>query len=673
MRYVRAGAIMLIACAAATSAVHATQSASETGGNRTLYQPSFFAAGRPDTAYDMVLLLPAFTFDPGGAARGYEASAGNVLIDGQRPSTKFDSLTDVLKRIPASSVARVEVIRGAAPGIDMQGRTIVANIVRASAVTSIVSTSDILFTKNGRVGPSTQVDVTRSKGSSKLEASINIFDHQGSSEGTGTKARRSATGAFVSDADARFVNPSKAVKGSGQAAFPKGGGLLRLKTSFVVGSNLVVERDAVTDALGFHHDVFSSDFSTKQGELSADFKRQLSRKLSLSLVALQNIEKSRNADHAKQAGLLTDADENDLAGETILRGELNWEATKTFSAEFSAEGAYNFLNGTSGLIVDGAPVPLPSADVRVAERRAEVSAQVNWKPSDKILVEAGSRLELSRLTVSGDAHNVASFRFPKPRLFVAWSPSDRNQFRFRLERTVGQLDFGQFVSSSSLEQGVVNAGNEKLVPERDWVFEGAWEHHLLGDGAIVLTLTHFLLNDVIDEVPVDGFSAPGNIGNGTRNQAELNVSLPLDRLGLSHARLQADSIWRHSRVTDPTTREERQISNEQPFSGTLTLTQDLPKLRSAWRVDATSASRYDIFRIDEIQRFRVGTTVNVSWEYKPKPDLSLLLQAQNITNRKSERERLIFASLRSDGAPGFIDVRDVRFGPALYLKVRKSL
>ena len=106
---------MLIACAAATSPVHATQSASQTGGNRIVYQPSFFAAGRPDTAYDMVLLLPAFTFDPGGAARGYEASAGNVLIDGQRPSTKFDSLTDILKRIPASSIARVEVIRGLRP------------------------------------------------------------------------------------------------------------------------------------------------------------------------------------------------------------------------------------------------------------------------------------------------------------------------------------------------------------------------------------------------------------------------------------------------------------------------------------------------------------------------------------------------------------------------------
>jgi hypothetical protein len=669
------GGALLSALVTITAApTHAAQTTVQSSnGGRIAYPPSFFAAGRPDTAYDMVLLLPAFTFDPGGEARGYEASAGNVLIDGQRPSTKFDSLTDILKRIPASSVARVEVIRGGAPGIDMQGRTIVANIVRATAVTSIVSTSDILLTKDGRLGPSTKLDASRSKGDSRLEGSINIFDHQGGSQGTAMKIRRSTTGLIVSDANARFVNPAKAVKGSGQAAFPEWGGLLRLKTSFVVGSNLVVERDAVTDALGFHHDVFSSEFSTKQGELSADFKRQLSPKVGLSLVALQNIEKSRNTDQAKQAGLLTDADENDLAGESILRGELSWDAAKALSFQFSAEGAYNFLNGISDLIVGGTPVPLPSANVRVAESRAEVSAQANWKPSEKLLVEAGSRFELSRLTVSGDAHNAVSFRFPKPRLFVAWSPSDKDQFRFRLERTVGQLDFGEFVTSSSLEQGVVNAGNEKLVPERDWVFEGAWEHHLLGDGAIVLTLSHFLLGDVIDEVPVDGFSAPGNIGRGIRNQAELNLSLPLDRLGLKNARLQADGTWRRSRVTDPTTGEKRQISNEQPFSGTLTFTQDIPNLRSTWRVDATSANRFDIFRIDEIQRFRVGTSVNVSWEYKPKPDLSLLVQAQDITDNNSKRERLIFTGLRSDGSVAFIDIRNVKSGPALYLRIRKSL
>ena len=36
----------------------------------------------------------------------------------------------ILQRIPAASVERIEVIRGSAPGIDMQGQSVVANVVR---------------------------------------------------------------------------------------------------------------------------------------------------------------------------------------------------------------------------------------------------------------------------------------------------------------------------------------------------------------------------------------------------------------------------------------------------------------------------------------------------------------------------------------------------------------
>src|SRR5438270_121548 len=96
----------------------------------TSYGPEFFAATRPANANEMVERLPGFTLDTGSGVRGYEGAAGNVLIDGQRPATKTDNLEEVLKRIPFSTVARIDVIRGGAPGIDMQGKTVIANIVR---------------------------------------------------------------------------------------------------------------------------------------------------------------------------------------------------------------------------------------------------------------------------------------------------------------------------------------------------------------------------------------------------------------------------------------------------------------------------------------------------------------------------------------------------------------
>ena len=103
------------------------------GGDSTrqgllVFEPAFFADARPDTALDMIARLPGFGLDGGDSGtRGFAGAAGNVLIDGVRPSTKSDDLEQILRRISAAGVARIELIRGGAPGIDMQGRSVIAN------------------------------------------------------------------------------------------------------------------------------------------------------------------------------------------------------------------------------------------------------------------------------------------------------------------------------------------------------------------------------------------------------------------------------------------------------------------------------------------------------------------------------------------------------------------
>ena len=93
------------------------------------YDAAFFAEARPNTAYDMIGRLPGFSFTDVGSARGFAGTAGNVLINGERPTSKTDSLQSVLTRIPAGNVERIDLIRGGAPGIDMQGQTVVANVI----------------------------------------------------------------------------------------------------------------------------------------------------------------------------------------------------------------------------------------------------------------------------------------------------------------------------------------------------------------------------------------------------------------------------------------------------------------------------------------------------------------------------------------------------------------
>ncbi|HEY3949491.1 MAG TPA: TonB-dependent receptor, partial [Phenylobacterium sp.] len=93
------------------------------------YASDFFAFAHPNTALDMVNQLPGFALDTGSSVRGYEGAAGNVLIDGQRPAVKTEGIDSILQRMLATHVARIDIIRGGAPGIDMQGKTVIANVI----------------------------------------------------------------------------------------------------------------------------------------------------------------------------------------------------------------------------------------------------------------------------------------------------------------------------------------------------------------------------------------------------------------------------------------------------------------------------------------------------------------------------------------------------------------
>ena len=106
---------MLIAMLLAQAVAAAAPDSAPPADGVISYPPAFFAAQQPPSALDMVQRLPGFAFSAGDAIRGYEGGGGNVLIDGQRPASKTDNLEELLRRIPAGQVERIDLIRGGAP------------------------------------------------------------------------------------------------------------------------------------------------------------------------------------------------------------------------------------------------------------------------------------------------------------------------------------------------------------------------------------------------------------------------------------------------------------------------------------------------------------------------------------------------------------------------------
>ncbi len=170
----------------ATTPAAQSQPAAEPGRvARTAYDAAFFQQYAPSNALQMVQRLPGFSFDQGDQnVRGFSQAAGNVVIDGQRPSSKSDTLDTVLSRIPASRVVRIEVAPGDQFGAEYIGKSQVANVVlTASSGISGTLEATTYRTFTGRFLPEGNASVTLKRGKSSFtlgaNLSVNNFPEEG--------------------------------------------------------------------------------------------------------------------------------------------------------------------------------------------------------------------------------------------------------------------------------------------------------------------------------------------------------------------------------------------------------------------------------------------------------------------------------------------------------------
>ena len=241
------------AAAAALLAISAAQAQDNPPGGVLTYDPGFFADARPNTAYDMIGRLPGFTFTDVGTARGFAGTAGNVLVNGQRPTSKSDSLQSILTRIPAADVDHVELIRGGAPGIDMQGQTVVANVVlKAADSTHIVATAEDLVFIDGHMSPQASLQFTRHTGASTYEGSVGLIQSYDDSTGHGLHNVFDGAGTLLTQDQTISHGLGVGISAKGAATVPLFGGEFK--------ANLTYENSPFVDSLLYFRPGFSELF-----------------------------------------------------------------------------------------------------------------------------------------------------------------------------------------------------------------------------------------------------------------------------------------------------------------------------------------------------------------------------------------------------------------------------
>jgi len=637
----------------------------------TTYEAEFFTQYAPRTALDIAKRVPGFNLDLGNSdIRGFAAAAGNVVINGARPSSKAESLETTLSRIPASQVSRVEVGSGDLYGADYAGKSQVLNIIMSASSGGLDGnfTGSLRRLYTGKLVPDGAVSALIRRGASSINLSAGFANSLNHEEGTDTLTivpsgeRVEFRRKFNSYHDFNpYLSASWALERAENNA-------IRLNARWSPGQFDLFQRNRVTPSDGApHDDNLIQDYDNPVIELGGDITQPLAGG-AIKLVGLATRRKRDNFDnYIQRDGLIENGavqnggfEQSQVAQRNETIGRLGWirQNLAGFSVEVGGEAALNTLDNTTELFVveeDGSKtrIDLPVDRAKVKEKRGEVFITVGKTFSPGLRVDGGLRYEFSHLTVSGDAFADRKLKFLKPSLSVDWKPGGGWHGLFSIRRTVAQLNFYDFVTVAELSTDRVNAGNENLQPQRTWEFRATADHPLFGEGLVKLDLGFDLISEFQDRVliedPATGnlFDAPGNIGTGKDLFATLTVDAPLDRYwkGL---RVKTSGTLRRTRVRDPINGELRNFSDYFPdWEWNVDVRRDIGPWSYGFTV--SDRDRFTFFRTDEYDtNFNGGPYGTAFIEYRPGPRTSITLDVDNALNTLGERNRLLFIPNRAE-------------------------
>ena len=650
------------------------------------YPSSFFQRYQPNTALDMVNVLPGFQLDEGDDKRGFGGAAGNILINDRRPSAKQDAVSTILGRIPASNVEFIEIIRGQVRGIDLGGYSVVANVFlregsEASVRWNTFAEKNLEFKSLGPGGSislsNRWQDVDYNLGFETRRiifgdvGTDEIFDNQRNI----TEIRNDDV--VTTGLEFYFnINASTEINET------------LLQTNIKLGDistdgDLVSIRMPQPDTGNARDENFINNVDTRQFEIGIDAERLLNDDLNGKAILLLTRQKDNNIstqitiDATGTQTLFRSADSEKVGKELIGRIELDWTGITDHTLQVNLEGAFNTLNGTllqtedtgAGLV----NVPVPGGNTRVEEVRGDFLIKDNWNLGNFELAY-GIGAEVSTITQTGDTDLERNFTFIKPELLLTYSTDQEKQYRIRAAREVSQLNFDDFVSATVFEDDDLALGNPDLKPEVTWITELTHERRFGEFSVVTLRAFHHWISDVEDLLPLSAtFEAPGNIGSGKRWGMEFESTFPLDWISLSGARLDIKIRWQESSVTDPVTGETRVLSsnlafgppsayfylrNENRFGLAVDYRQDFEMSRVSWGWTLRTRHRRPFYKVNELENLNEGIEINSFIETTRWFDIKIRFEINRLFKIIETRDRSIYTGQRQLSAiDSFIERR----------------
>ena len=616
------------------------------------YPPSYFEQFQPNTALDMVAQVPGFSLRGGGdGARGFGEANANFLINGRRPSTKGQDAGDLLNRIPADNVVRIELLDGASldlPGLSGQVINVVARAVDLSGSwdyamrfeegtsPQLLDGSVSLAGKTGDLG----FALTLNSGQfTRTEDGVEIF---------ATDRLDRAGTVFEDRQEFVFIDNQRPSVSLNLSWTPESGRVGNLNARLQKPNNNSGAREIFT-ALTPDGETGTSEAVSGEDEVEYEISGDYAFPAGPGTLKFIGLWRDEDSDIAT---IFTDGVDgevptqlvflrDEIEEERIARTEYAFGIGEAHDVQVSAEYAFNALDSETsftGTSFDGAVLDA----VRVEEDRFEARVSDSWTISDALTLQGSLGAEYSELGVVGDA--ARSFFRPKGFLAGSYQFDDRYTVRGRVERGVGQLNFGTFVSSRGLVDDVVTSGNDEIVPDQFWNLSVEFERTDPALFSFRVEPFYRRIEDPIDQVLfADGTEGPGNLDSAELYGITTDATLLMDTLGVPGLRFDLEFDLRGSGIDDPLTEERRRLNSRRRYGFELEARYDIPGTGIALTGELEDERFNREFRFEEVRQILVPEpTVDAGIIFKDVAGLQLELRVQNLTDAPIIREREVY-------------------------------
>ena len=634
------------------------------------YPAAFFAQYTPRNAMDMVNNLPGFSFDRGSNERGFGGNAGNVLVDGARPTSKSGGLEGALTRISAAQVDSIVILRGGTGSGETAGQTVVANVIRIKGIEQGTWALKFRRSPDNRYLPN--LEIAKSMAIANWETSFDLDIGGGSGYRTALITNFNGNNQLTNDADEIFSDSSRwiYINAEGESQFSHG----KLVLNSRIGQDRYqgdTERNIFNQGLSNRSmaDEFwqlKENNNLKMAELSIGLTQAIAQwrwhVISLGIVNDNNYQ--YNFDEQRLSSLPSASkyfSQNRLKTELIARTTLSSLTTAPFKTKFGFEIANNKLKTSANETEQGILVVVNGSDVIIEEWRGELFATFTYDMAANLTLEGGITTEFSQLSVSGAVNQQQKFYFVKPRLSSTYQVNKATTLTLKGEHRVGQLNFNDFASSTEASDNSSSLGNPDLKPDQTTEISATYDWIFSHKGSLKLNAFYQWRSDILEQIilepstsAADSNEATQGLGNaGTAKFWGLvaEFSLPLDYI-LPDALVELTYKYNDSQFYDRIISANRIIDDYTPNWTKFKFRQDFIKQKFAWGTEYWGDFFDTSFRVDEIQTFAGNKRLNVFIETTRFFDFKTQLLVTHLNTGRYSRSRYFYQQDRSGAFVG---------------------